>query len=108
MVDPRVTARVKGFIDTMAFRITFTGQTAALRNFVVRLAEFELPILVREVEVEPGFGSEVYATLIARGYKPVSRVADIQFGGVHAILVRPDGRRIGAADPRRDGVAIAQ
>ncbi|MFZ9898483.1 MAG: gamma-glutamyltransferase family protein [Gemmatimonadaceae bacterium] len=62
----------------------------------------------REVEVEPGFGSEVYATLIARGYRPVSRVADIQFGGVHAILVRPDGRRIGAADPRRDGAAIAQ
>lgn len=62
----------------------------------------------REVEVEPGFGSEVYATLIARGFKPVSRVADIQFGGVHAIMVRPDGRRVGAADPRRDGVAIAQ
>lgn len=62
----------------------------------------------REVEVEPGFASAVYAGLLSRGYRPVSRVADIQFGGVHAIAIRPDGRRIGAADPRRDGVAIAQ
>ena len=62
----------------------------------------------REVEVEPGFSSEVYAGLLRRGYRPVSRVADIQFGGVHAIAIRPDGRRSGAADPRRDGVAIAQ
>ena len=62
----------------------------------------------REVEVEPGFSSEVYAGLLSRGYRPVSRVADIQFGGVHAIAIRPDGRRIGVADPRRDGVAIAQ
>jgi len=62
----------------------------------------------REVEVEPGFSSDVYAGLLTRGYRPVSRVADIQFGGVHAIAIRPDGRRIGAADPRRDGVAIAQ
>jgi gamma-glutamyltranspeptidase/glutathione hydrolase len=61
-----------------------------------------------EVEVEPGFTSDVYAALVARGYQPLSRVADISFGAVHAIHVRPDGRRIGAADPRRDGVAIGQ
>jgi len=47
----------------------------------------------------------VYEALIAHGYRPVSRVADITFGGVHAIFVRKDGRRIGVADPRRDGVA---
>jgi hypothetical protein len=71
VVDPRVTARVKGFIDTMAFRITFTGQTASLRNFVVRLAEFELPILVREVEVEP-VGGEEAAAFLAESAKPAS------------------------------------
>lgn len=62
----------------------------------------------REVEVEPGFTAEVYAALVARGYQPLSRVADIQFGGVHAVHVRRDGRRIGIADPRRDGSAAAQ
>ena len=61
-----------------------------------------------EVEVEPGFNSAVYAGLVAKGYRPLSRVADITFGGLHAIVVEKNGRRIGVADPRRDGVAIAQ
>jgi gamma-glutamyltranspeptidase/glutathione hydrolase len=60
----------------------------------------------REVEVEPGFAPSVYAALVQRGYRPVSRVADIAFGGVHAVYVRRDGTRIGVADPRRDGVAV--
>ncbi len=59
----------------------------------------------REVEVEPGFAPAVYQALVARGYEPLSRVADIAFGGVHAVFVRKDGRRIGVADPRRDGTA---
>jgi len=58
-----------------------------------------------EVEVEPGFAPDVYQALVARGYRPLSRVADISFGGVHAVFVRTDGTRIGVADPRRDGVA---
>jgi gamma-glutamyltranspeptidase/glutathione hydrolase len=62
----------------------------------------------REVEVEPGFPSTVYGALVERGFRPLSRVADIQFGGVHAVYVAPDGRRIGAADPRRDGFAAGQ
>jgi gamma-glutamyltranspeptidase/glutathione hydrolase len=62
----------------------------------------------RDVEVEPGFSPEVYAGLVARGYRPVSRVADIQFGGIHGIYVRRDGTRIGIADPRRDGIAVKQ
>jgi gamma-glutamyltranspeptidase / glutathione hydrolase len=62
----------------------------------------------REVEVEPGFPSSVYGALVARGFRPLSRVGDIQFGGVHAVYVAPDGRRIGAADPRRDGFAAGQ
>lgn len=59
----------------------------------------------REVEVEPGFAPSVYQALVARGYRPLSRVADIQFGGVHAVYVSPKGTRIGVADPRRDGAA---
>ncbi len=62
----------------------------------------------KDVEVEPGFAPGVYAALVTRGYRPLSRVADISFGGVHAVFVRKDGRRIGVADPRRDGTAAAQ
>jgi gamma-glutamyltranspeptidase/glutathione hydrolase len=62
----------------------------------------------KEVEVEPGFASEVYQALVTRGYRPASRVADITFGGVHAVFVSRNGRRIGVADPRRDGVAAGQ
>lgn len=62
----------------------------------------------RDVEVEPGFPPSVYAALVARGYRPVSRVADITFGGVHAVFVSKNGARIGVADPRRDGMAIGQ
>ena len=62
----------------------------------------------RDVEVEPGFAGGVYQALVMRGYRPESRVADITFGGVHAVMVRPNGTRIGVADPRRDGVAARQ
>ncbi len=57
-IDPRVTARVPGFLDTMAFRFAFTGQTAALRTFLNQLASFELPVLVREVEVDVATNEE--------------------------------------------------
>ncbi len=57
-IDPRVSARVPGYIDTTAFRFVFIGQTAALRTFLNRLASFELPVLVREVEVDVATAEE--------------------------------------------------
>ncbi len=57
-IDPRGSARVPGYVDATAFRLVFTGQTAALRQFLNRLAGFELPVLVREVEVEPATAEE--------------------------------------------------
>jgi gamma-glutamyltranspeptidase/glutathione hydrolase len=62
----------------------------------------------RDVEVEPGFSSAVYAALVRQGYRPSSRIADLTFGAVHGVFVHRDGRRIGIADPRRDGSAAAQ
>ncbi len=59
VVDPRVTARVGGYIDTTGFQFVFVGQTAALRNFLNKLAAFELPVLVREVEVDIPTGEEL-------------------------------------------------
>ncbi|MSU50672.1 MAG: hypothetical protein EXS37_16560 [Opitutus sp.] len=60
-IDSRVSARVPNYIDTTAFRFVFTGQTAALRTFLNRLASFELPVLVREVEVEVASAEEATA-----------------------------------------------
>lgn len=58
-IDPRASKRVAGFVDTEAYRFVFTGQTAALRTFLNRLASFELPILVSEIEVEPATGEDL-------------------------------------------------
>lgn len=52
-IDPRVSARVPEFVETTAFRLTFVGPTAVLRAFLNKLAGFELPLVVRSVEVEP-------------------------------------------------------
>lgn len=52
-IDRRISARRPGFVDTMAFRIAFSGQTSALRAVLNKLAGFELPLVVRSVEVEP-------------------------------------------------------
>lgn len=60
-ISPAISARVPGAVDTLAFRIGFTGYTDALRGFINRLAEFELPIVVRSVEVSRPSGSETVA-----------------------------------------------
>jgi hypothetical protein len=66
-VGPGVTARVPGYVETTGFRVSFISQTATLRNFLNRLATFELPILVREVEVEAASAEE---TLASAGVEP--------------------------------------
>lgn len=50
-IDPAVSARVPGVIGTTAFRITFSGYSRSLREFLNALAEFQLPIVVRSMEV---------------------------------------------------------
>ncbi len=51
-IDPQVSARTPGYVDTIAFRIAFSGQTAALRGFMNALAAPEIPLVVRSVEVD--------------------------------------------------------
>ena len=51
-INPAISARVPGAIDTLAFRVTFTGYTPTLRKFLNNLAGFELPIVVRSIEVD--------------------------------------------------------
>jgi len=52
-IDPQVSARTPGYVDTMAFRLTFTGHTSSLRGFMNALAVPRIPLVVRSVEVEP-------------------------------------------------------
>ena len=56
-IDPRISARVPGFVSATAFRLTFIGETEALRTLLNKLAAFELPLVVRSVEVEPATAS---------------------------------------------------
>jgi gamma-glutamyltranspeptidase/glutathione hydrolase len=59
------------------------------------------------VRVEDGLDAHALARLRERGYQlEVYPPFDPYFGGVHMILVDEQGRKIGAADPRRNGVAI--
>lgn len=51
-LDPKMSARVEGAIDTHAFRIEFIGYTSGLRNFFNKLAEFKRPVVVRDVKVD--------------------------------------------------------
>ena len=58
VIDPAISSRVPGAIDTTAFRLTFSGYTDALRDFLNSLARFELPIVVRSISVMRPSGSE--------------------------------------------------
>jgi len=51
-INSAISARVPGAIDTLAFSLTFTGYTNSLRNFLNNLTKFDLPIVVRSVEVK--------------------------------------------------------
>jgi len=50
-LDPRISLRSPGVVETRAFRFTFTGHTAVLREWLNTLADSGLPALVRLVEV---------------------------------------------------------
>ncbi len=52
VINPEVTARMDGVVDTIAFQISFVGQTSSLRIFMNLMANSELPLVVRSVEVE--------------------------------------------------------
>jgi gamma-glutamyltranspeptidase / glutathione hydrolase len=92
-------------ITQVALRILAFGEDAGRAIAAPRI---QTTYTRREVEVEPGFSPAVYEALVRAGYRPASRIADITFGGVHAIHVTKRGARIGIADPRRDGAAAAQ
>ncbi len=52
-IDPRLSLRAPGAVDTAAFRLAFTGDSQALRRLLNRLAASDTPAVVRSVAVEP-------------------------------------------------------
>ncbi|WP_309399815.1 Amuc_1100 family pilus-like protein [Cerasicoccus maritimus] len=46
-------AKVDGAVETLPFKIVFTGITENLRSFLKQIEEFEIPLVVRSVEVVP-------------------------------------------------------
>lgn len=56
-ISDAISARVPGAIDTLAFSLTYTGYTDSLREFLNNLAKFDLPIVVRSIEVKRPSGN---------------------------------------------------
>ncbi len=56
-INKAISARVPGAVNTLAFSLTYTGYTDSLREFLNNLAQFDLPIVVRSVEVKRPSGS---------------------------------------------------
>ncbi|MDI1249922.1 MAG: Amuc_1100 family pilus-like protein [Lacunisphaera sp.] len=81
--DPALSVRRPGQVDSDAFRLEFTGQTAALRTFLNTLATFRLPVIVRSVEVEP----------LATGAAPVGPGAASPPAGAPVPLVAQNSSR---------------
>ena len=52
-LNPALSLRQPGQLDTLAFRVEFSGQTATLRDFLNRIAGVSQPFIVRSVEIEP-------------------------------------------------------
>ena len=50
-MDPRISKRAPGMVETAAFRLIFTGRTETLRTLLNQLAVLAPPVLVRAVEV---------------------------------------------------------
>lgn len=49
---PAVSASIDGAVSTLAFEVRFSGYTESLRAFLSSLASFDLPVVVRSIEVQ--------------------------------------------------------
>jgi gamma-glutamyltranspeptidase len=97
------------------------GQTQFLAHTLCNLLDFGMNLQaaieaprwqsesVGSVDLESRFADEVSSFLISKGYKiSVQGPWEFAFGGVEAIRLHDNGQVLmGAADPRRDGYAVA-
>ena len=60
-----------------------------------------------QTAVESRIPADVVKELESRGHKiSVKGAFDLYFGGAQGVMLRSDGRLLGGADPRRDGIAV--
>ncbi len=52
-IDPNITARKQGSLDTIAFKFVFAGHTDILRRFLNELKNFDAMLVVRSIDVKP-------------------------------------------------------
>lgn len=52
-IDPQFSAAIPDVAQALPFQITFTGRSETLRDFLNSMTSFEMPLLVRSVEVVP-------------------------------------------------------
>jgi hypothetical protein len=52
IIHPSISAKIPNAIETVGFQFVFTGQTRSLRSFLKQLESFDLPIVVRSVDVK--------------------------------------------------------
>lgn len=87
-IHSAITARVPGAINTLAFRLAFTGYTDSLRRLLNDLAKFDLPIVVRSIEVDRPSGISTTAKV------PANNNLDTLFsfldGGSNSEVKAPD------------------
>lgn len=52
-LDSKFSVAIPQMADTLAFQVVFTGHSDTLRTFLNRMSSFEVPLMVRNVEVAP-------------------------------------------------------
>jgi len=83
-------AGVEGAVQTLGFKIVFTGYTENLRSFLKQIEEFEIPLVVRSVEAAPQEGSVSVAARTGPA-APANNPFDL-FGGVGGDDEEPQGQ----------------
>ena len=58
-IDPAITARKAGSLDTIAYKFTFAGHTDVLRRFLNQLKDFDAMLVVRSIDVKPADYSQL-------------------------------------------------
>lgn len=78
--------KVPEFVRPMAFQLTFTADTEVLRHWLNRLVEFQVPVVVRTVEVKPAEAGDGMMSLGAK----TSSIVLSPTGSAPVPLVRPE------------------
>jgi len=87
-INPAISARVPGAVDTLAFGLSFTGYTDSLRKLLNELAKFDLPIVVRSIEVKRPSG--VNAIIAAPQNNNLDAIFGVFGGGSDSVEQAPE------------------